>query len=56
MKNQLLLVKGRKQLILLKKLWLCRLFQKKHTILVVDVFDKNPYVNTDYIRFIEILK
>lgn len=39
-----------------KKLWLCRLFQKKHTILVVDVFDKNPYVNTDYIRFIEILK
>ena len=39
-----------------KKLWICRLFQKKHTVLTVDVFDKNPYINTDQVRFIQILK
>jgi len=39
-----------------KKLWVCRLFQKKHTILTIDVHDKNPYVNTDDVRFIQIIK
>ena len=39
-----------------KKWWICRIFQKKHTVLTIDVFDKNPYVNTDVIRFIQILK
>ena len=39
-----------------KKLWICRLFQKKHIVLTIDVFDKNPYVNTDQVRFIQILK
>lgn len=39
-----------------KKLWICRLFQKKHIVLTIDVFDKNPYVNTDQVRFIQIIK
>ena len=39
-----------------KRWWICRLFQKKHTVLTIDVFDKNPYVNTDVVRFIQILK
>lgn len=39
-----------------KKLWICRLFQKKHIVLTIDVFDKNPYINTDQVRFIQILK
>ena len=39
-----------------KKLWICRLFQKKHIVLTIDVFDKNPYINTDQVRFIQIIK
>lgn len=31
-------------------------FRKKHTILEIDVIDKNPYVKTERQRFIEIIK
>ena len=39
-----------------KKFWLFRLFQKKHTVLKVDVVEKNPYIKNKDSRFIEILK
>lgn len=39
-----------------KKLWILRLFQKKHTVLTIDVKDTNPYMETNKTRFIEILK
>ena len=39
-----------------KKYWLCRQFQKKHTILTIDVVDTNPYIKTSKSRFINILK
>ena len=31
-------------------------FRKKHTVLEIDVVDKNPYVKTEKQRFIEIIK
>lgn len=39
-----------------KKFFLARWFQKKHTILNVDVVEKNPYVENESSKFIEILK
>lgn len=39
-----------------KKLWILRLFQKKHTILKVDVIEKNPYVSNEESRYVEIIK
>lgn len=39
-----------------KKLWILRLFQKKHTVLEVNVVEKNPYIDTKQQRFIEIIK
>lgn len=39
-----------------KKLWILRLFQKKHTVLKVDVVEKNPYVKKEDSRYVEILK
>lgn len=39
-----------------KKFWLFRLFQKKHTVLTVDVAEKNPYVSDEKTRYIEIVK
>lgn len=39
-----------------KKCWLLRLFQKKHTVLKVDVVEKNPYIENKQQRFIEIIK
>lgn len=39
-----------------KKLWILRLFQKKHTVLKVDVVEKNPYVSNEEIRYVEIVK
>lgn len=38
------------------KLWICRIFQKKHTVLTIDVKDTNPYMETNKTRFIEIIK
>lgn len=39
-----------------KKCWLGRLFQKKHTVLEVDVVEENPYIENGKQRFIEIIK
>lgn len=39
-----------------KKFFLCRLFQKKHTILQVDVVEGNPYVSGGSSKYIEIIK
>lgn len=38
-----------------KKLWLFRLFQKKHKVLKVDVIEKNPYVDSQESRYVEII-
>ena len=39
-----------------KKCWLLRLFQKKHTILEVNVIEKNPYIENENSKFIEVIK
>lgn len=39
-----------------KKLWILRLFQKKHTVLQVDVVEQNPYVRKEESRYVEIIK
>ena len=39
-----------------KRLWILRLFQKKHTVLQVDVVERNPYVRNEKSRYVEILK
>lgn len=39
-----------------KKFFLLRWFQKKHTLLKVDVVERNPYVQEENNRFIEILR
>lgn len=39
-----------------KKFFLFRWFQKKHTVLTVDVIEKNPYVQNQDGRFVEIVK
>lgn len=38
-----------------KKCWLGRLFQKKQTIVNIEVVEKNPYIQTDKNRFIKII-
>lgn len=39
-----------------KKFFLCRWFQKKHTVRVVEIHEESPYVNDSIQRFIEIIK
>ena len=39
-----------------KKFWLFRLFQKKHLVLKVDVIEKNPYVEGETSKYIEVNK
>jgi len=39
-----------------KKFWLFRLFQKRHVVLNVDVIEKNPHVDNESSRYIEIIK
>jgi len=39
-----------------KKFFLFKWFQKKHTVLHVDVVEKNPYVTNQESRYIEIIK
>ena len=39
-----------------KKFFLFRWFQKKHTILNIDVIEKNPYMKEQNSRYIEIMK
>ena len=38
-----------------KKNWLLRLFQKKHRVAEVEVVEKNPYINSEKQRCIEII-
>ena len=39
-----------------KKFWLFRLFQKKHLVLHIDVVEKNPYVDNESSRYVEVIK
>ena len=39
-----------------KKFFLFRWFQKRQTVIHVDVIEKNPYVNDETSRYVEILK
>lgn len=39
-----------------KKWWILRLFQKKHTIVEVNVIENNPYIKNKQQRFIEVIK
>ena len=39
-----------------KKFFLFRWFQKKHVVLHIDVVEKNPYVDNETSKFIEIIK
>ena len=39
-----------------KNWWILRIFQKKHTVLNVDVVEKNPYVSDESSKYIEIIK
>lgn len=39
-----------------KKFFLFRWFQKKHYVLNIDVVEKNPYVNGESSRYVEIIK
>lgn len=39
-----------------KKFFLLRWFQKKHTVLKVDVIEKNPYIDKGTSKYIEIVK
>ena len=39
-----------------KKLWILRLFQKKHRVLHVNVIEKNPYMDNQESRYVEIIK
>lgn len=39
-----------------KKFFLLRWFQRKHTVLHIDVVEKNPYVENENSKYIEILK
>lgn len=39
-----------------KKFFLWRLFQRKHTILEVNVIEKNPYIENKNSKFIEVIK
>nr|DAY45780.1 MAG TPA: Protein of unknown function (DUF2570) [Crassvirales sp.] len=39
-----------------KKCWIFRIFQKKHTVLRVEVIESNPYILNKQQKFIEIIK
>ena len=39
-----------------KKFWLFRLFQKKQKVVSVEVIEKNPYIQSNTNKFIEIIK
>lgn len=50
------IVNSRKENIKPYKCFLGKWFGKKHIILEIDVIDKNPYVETERQRFVEIIK
>lgn len=39
-----------------RKFFLWRLFQRKHTVYTIDIYDKNPYIEVKKNRFVEIIK
>lgn len=39
-----------------KKCKFARMFQKKHKVIVVDIQENNPYINTENYRHVEIIK
>lgn len=39
-----------------KKFFLLRWFQKKHKVLTIDVVEKNPYIENQNSRYVEVLK
>lgn len=39
-----------------KKFFLCRWFQRKHIIMEVEIYEKNPYIKNKVHRFIEIIE
>lgn len=39
-----------------KKCWLLRIFQKKHRVLYVSVRDKNPYIQEEESRFVQVVE
>lgn len=53
--EKFIIVNSRKENIKPYKCFLGKWFGKKHTILEIDVIDKNPYVETERQRFIEII-
>lgn len=53
--EKFIIVNSRKENIKPYKCFLGKWFGKKHTILEIDVVDKNPYVETERQRFIEII-
>lgn len=38
-----------------RKFFLFRWFQKKHTIIEIDIIEKNPYIKTEDYKYVEIL-
>lgn len=53
--EKFIIVNSRKENIKPYKCFLGKWFGKKHTVLEIDVVDKNPYVETERQRFIEII-
>jgi hypothetical protein len=39
-----------------KKFFLFRWFQKRHTVLHIDVVEKNPYIDVKTNKYVEVLK
>lgn len=39
-----------------KKWWIQRLFQRKHTVVRIDVVESNPYVGNEESRYVEVVK
>lgn len=39
-----------------KKFWLFRLFQRKHTVIQVDITEQNPYIRDSVGRYVQIIK
>lgn len=39
-----------------RKFFLWRLFQRKHTVYTINIYDKNPYIEVKKNRFVEIIK
>lgn len=54
--EKFVIVNSRKENIKPYKCFLGKWFGKKHIILEIDIIDKNPYVETERQRFIEIIK